>query len=91
MVSGRERKIIHLKKTKSKRFDEAYFVLKDGLINYDDGEIIREAEKILFSAEELKKRNVKKRGTLSKCAFFFALGFFFGTVSYLFALLFTII
>lgn len=91
MVSGRERKIIHLKSTKSKRFDEAYFVLKDGLINYDDDEIIKEAERILFSAEELKKRSVKKKRNFAKCTFFFALGFFFGTLSYILSVLLSLI
>ena len=91
MVSGRERKIIHLKSTKSKRFDEAYLVLKDGLINYDDKEIIKEAERILFSAEELKNRKIKKTRSLAKCAFFFSLGFFFGTLSYLLSVLFSLI
>ena len=91
MVSGRERKIIYLKSTKSKRFDEAYLVLKDGLGSYDDGEIIKEAEKILFSAEELKKKRARKNKGLSKCAFFFSLGFFFGTLSYLFYILITLI
>ena len=91
MVSGRERKIIHLKSTKSKRFDEAYLVLKDGLINYDDGEIIKEAERILFSAEELKNRKIRKKRSLAKCVFFFSLGFFFGTLSYLLSVLLSLI
>ncbi len=87
MVSGRERKIIYLKSTKSKRFDEAYLVLKDGLINYDDGEILKEAERILFSAEELKSKRTKRKRGLAKCAFFFSLGFFFGTLCYLISLI----
>lgn len=83
MVSGRERKIIYLKNTKSKRFDEAYLVLKDGMESYDDKEILREAEKILFSAEELKKRRARKNKGALKCTFFFSLGFFLGTLAYL--------
>ena len=91
MVSGRERKIIYLKSTKSKRFDEAYLVLKDGMGSYDDGEILKEAEKILFSAEELKRRRHKGGKGILKCAFFFSLGFFFGTLCYLFSILITLI
>jgi hypothetical protein len=91
MVSGRERKIIHLKSTRSKRFDEAYLVLKDGMESYDDKEILKEAERILFSAEELKKKRAKKGGGVLKCAFFFSFGFFFGTLSYLFLLLLSLI
>lgn len=82
MVSGRERKIIHLKSTKSKRFDEAYLVLKDGVGSYDDYEILKEAERILFSAEELKKKRAKKNKGYIKCAFFFSLGLFVGTLTY---------
>ncbi|MBQ4108883.1 MAG: hypothetical protein IJC80_05740 [Clostridia bacterium] len=87
MVSGRERKIIHLKSTKSKRFDEAYLILKDGLINYDDAEILREAERIIFSAEELKRKRVKKGRGLIKSLFFLSLGFFLGTSCYLVSIL----
>lgn len=87
MASGRERKIIHLKSTKSKRFDEAYLILKDGLINYDDGEIVKEAERILFSAEELKRKRGRKGGGVFKCAFFLSLGFFLGTFTYLLSFL----
>ncbi len=87
MASGRERKIIHLKSTKSKRFDEAYLILKDGLINYDDGEIVKEAERILFSAEELKRKRGRKKGGAIKCAFFLSLGFFLGTFTYLLSFL----
>ena len=91
MVSGRERKIIYLKSTRSKRFDEAYLVLKDGMESYDDKEILKEAERILFSAEELKKKRAKKGGGVLKCAFFFSFGFFFGTLSYFFLLLLSLI
>lgn len=87
MASGRERKIIHLKSTKSKRFDEAYLILKDGLINYDDGEIVKEAERIIFSAEELKRKRERKGKGVFKCAFFLSLGFFLGTFTYLLSFL----
>ena len=39
-MKGTQRRIIFLKSTKSKRFDEAYFVLKDDLINDDEDEIL---------------------------------------------------
>lgn len=78
-MKGTQRKIIFLKSTKSKRFDEAYFVLKDDLINDDEDEILKEAEKILFSAEGCKKKREKKRLSF-KGAFLFSLGLFCGVV-----------
>lgn len=78
-MKGTQRRIIFLKSTKSKRFDEAYFVLKDDLINDDEDEILKEAEKILFSAEGCKKKREKKRLSF-KGAFLFSLGFFCGVV-----------
>lgn len=79
MIKGTERKIIFLKSTKSKKFDEAYFVLKDDLINDDDTEILREAEKILFSAEHCKKSK-KKTNFSFKGLFLFFLGLSLGAV-----------
>ncbi|MBO5091868.1 MAG: hypothetical protein J6C61_05245 [Clostridia bacterium] len=78
-MKGTQRRIIFLKSTKSKRFDEAYFVLKDDLINDDEDEILKEAEKILFSAEGCKKKREKKRLSF-KGAFLFSLGLFCGVV-----------
>lgn len=78
-MKGTQRRIIFLKCTKSKRFDEAYFVLKDDLINDDEDEILKEAEKILFSAEGCKKKREKKRLSF-KGAFLFSLGLFCGVV-----------
>lgn len=66
MIKGLERKMMLLKSTNSKYFDEAYFIMKDDISLYDEGEILREAEKIMFSAETCKrikksnKRNVLK-------------------------------
>lgn len=86
MIKGTERKIIFLKSTKSKKFDEAYFVIKDDLINDDETEILREAEKILFSAESCKKR--KRKSSFSfKGLFLFFLGLSLGaTVSLIISL-----
>lgn len=78
-MKGTQRRIIFLKSTKSKRFDEAYFVLKDDLINDDEDEILKEAEKILFSAEGCKKKREKKRLSF-KGFFLFSLGLFCGVV-----------
>lgn len=78
-MKGTQRRIIFLKSTKSKRFDEAYFVLKDDLINDDEDEILKEAEKILFSAEGCKKKREKKRLSF-KGAFLFSLGLFCGVI-----------
>ena len=78
-MKGTQRRIIFLKSTKSKRIDEAYFVLKDDLINDDEDEILKEAEKILFSAEGCKKKREKKRLSF-KGAFLFSLGLFCGVV-----------
>ena len=63
MIKGLERKMMLLKSTNSKYFDEAYLIMKDDISVYDEGEILREAERILFSAETCKriKRSNKKR------------------------------
>ena len=63
MIKGLERKMMLLKRTNSKYFDEAYLIMKDDISVYDEGEILREAERILFSAETCKriKRSNKKR------------------------------
>lgn len=66
MIKGLERKMMLLKSTNSKYFDEAYFIMKDDISLYDEVEILREAERIMFSAETCKrikktnKRNVVK-------------------------------
>ncbi len=77
-MKGTQRKIIFLKSTKSKRFDEAYFVLKDDLINDDEDEILKEAERILFSAESCKRKKEKRRLSF-KGLFLFSLGILVGT------------
>ena len=64
MIKGLERKMMLLKSTNSKYFDEAYLIMKDDISVYDEGEILREAERILFSAEtckRIKKSNKKRR------------------------------
>lgn len=64
MIKGLERKIMLLKSTNSRYFDEAYFIMKDDLISCDDSEILREAEKIIFCAEGCKRVKKSKRGAL---------------------------
>ena len=78
MLQGTERKIIFLKSTKSKHFDEAYFVLKDDIVNDDEHEILCEAERIIFSAEELRRKRHKKQVSF-KGIFFISLGTFLGS------------
>ena len=62
MIKGLERKMMLLKSTNSKYFDEAYLIMKDDISLYDEGEILREAERIMFNAETCKrvKRSNKK-------------------------------
>ena len=78
MLQGTERKIIFLKSTKSKHFDEAYFVLKDDIVNDNEHEILCEAERIIFTAEELKRKR-QKRPVSFKGVFFLSLGAFLGS------------
>ena len=75
---GTQRKIIFLKSTKSKHFDEAYLVLKDDLANCNEDEILKEAERILFKAEGCKRKRERKRHSF-KGFFFFSAGFLMGT------------
>ena len=78
MLQGTERKIIFLKSTKSKHFDEAYFVLKDDIVNDNEHEILCEAERIIFTAEELKRKR-QKRPVSFKGVFFLSLGTLLGS------------
>lgn len=72
MIKGLERKMMLLKSTNSKYFDEAYFIMKDDISLYDEGEILREAERIMFSAETCKRiKKTSKRNFLK--AFLFSL------------------
>lgn len=79
MLQGTQRKIIFLKSTKSKHFDEAYFVLKDDVTNDDESEILLEAEKIIFNVDCCKRKKQKKRVSF-KGAFLFSLGVFLATL-----------
>lgn len=79
MLKGTEKRIIYLKSTKSKHFDEAYFVLKDDIINDRDTEILKEAERIIFKAETSSKLSRRKKGSY-KGAFLFSLGGFVGAL-----------
>lgn len=60
MIKGCQKKIIFLESTKSKYFDQAYLVMKDDLYTMDEGEILLEAERIIFGAEHCKKEKKKK-------------------------------
>lgn len=70
MIKGLERKMMLLKSTNSKYFDEAYFIMKDDLTSFDEGEILREAERIMFSAEVCKRVKAKKKKDALKIALF---------------------
>ena len=75
MIKGCEKKIIFLENTKSKYFEQAYLVIKDDIYTCDEGEILGEAERIIFGAEGCKKAKKKQkrnmldiwRGVLSFC------------------------
>ena len=60
MIKGYQKKIIFLESTKSKYFDQAYLVMKDDLYTMDEGEILLEAERIIFGAECCKKAQKKQ-------------------------------
>lgn len=78
MIKGCQKKIIFLESTKSKYFDQAYLVMKDDLYCLDEGEIINEAEKIIFGAEYCKKEQKTKPNGLWKSIGLFSLGLIFG-------------
>ena len=79
MIKGLERKIMLLKGASSKYFDEAYFIMKDDISIYDEGEILRAAERIMFSAESGKRIKKSSKRMVAKSILFsllFALGGF---------------
>ena len=78
MIKGLERKIMLLKGTNSKYFDEAYFIMKDDITYCDDSEILKEAEKIIFSAEGCKRIKRADKRTSAKIALFTIAGAFIG-------------
>lgn len=78
MIKGLERKVVLLKNTNSRYFDEAYFIMKDDLTSFDDGEILREAERIMFSAEGCKRIKGTKKKRILKIALFTILGALLG-------------
>ncbi len=78
MLQGTQRKIIFLKSTKSKHFDEAYLVLKDDITNYDEKEILLEAERIIFNVDY--KRKKRKKRISFKGAFLFSTGALLATL-----------
>ena len=80
MIKGCQRKVMHLKRAKSRYFDEAYLIMKDDIINDDEEEILKEAERLIFEGEGCKRQ---KRGGLGKKIFGyltlgFGVGFFIG-------------
>ncbi len=80
MIKGCQKKIIFLESTKSKYFDQAYLVMKDDIYTCDEGEILSEAERIIFGAEYCKKVKKKKISSFSiwKSILYFSLGLLFG-------------
>lgn len=56
-----QKRIVHLEDTKSKYFDEAYFVLKSGVLEGDDG-LIKEAERIIGNTSISQIKDDEKRG-----------------------------
>ncbi|MBQ4067317.1 MAG: hypothetical protein IJD22_06715 [Clostridia bacterium] len=77
MIKGCQKKIIHLKKTDSPYFEEAYFILKDTPDRagaFCENDMVREAIRLTESYSEYKKRARKKklRTTVAVLAFFAA-------------------
>ncbi len=79
MIKGCEKKIIFLESTKSKYFEQAYLVMKDDLYTLNEGDILEEAERIIFGAEHLKRMPKKKsRLPIWKTILLFLGGIFVG-------------
>ncbi len=57
-----QKRIVYLKDTKSKYFDEAYFVLKSGVLEGEDG-LIKEAEKIIGRTTVAQLEDNDKKGS----------------------------
>lgn len=81
MIKGLERKIVLLKNTNSRYFDEAYFIMKDDLASFDEGEILREAERIMFSAEGCKRIKGSRKKRALRLALFIILGVLLGFIA----------
>ena len=48
MIKGNQKKVIHIKNTESRIFDEAYFILKEGIaLSVPENDIINEANRII--------------------------------------------
>ena len=56
-----QKRIVHLKDMQSKYFDEAYFVLKSGVLESEES-LIKEAERIIGSTSISQIQNEEKRG-----------------------------
>lgn len=64
MIKGCHKSIVFLKNTDSEFFDEAYFVLKPNAVCKKDSDIVLEANKIVSSLTESKKRTGKVKGRI---------------------------
>ena len=61
MIKGNQKKVIHIKNTESRIFDEAYFILKEGIIlSVPENDMINEANRII--EENLKGEQGGKEG-----------------------------
>lgn len=69
MVRGCQKKIIYLKNTKSNMFEEAYFIIRNGLPDEEQNEcdMVKEANRILNESFELETRQT----ALKKVVHFF--------------------
>lgn len=72
-MRGCQKRVIYLKNTGSDVFDEAYFVLKSdtGIGRKTEGDIIREANRIIDENIGIKKRINLKRFILPIASFIF--------------------
>ena len=78
MLKGCQKKIIFLKDTGSRAFDEAYFVINPSYEERADFDIVSEATKIVNGTVVSPPR--KKRGNVGGTMLFFCLGSIFGAV-----------
>ena len=76
-MRGTQRRVIYLKNTGSDVFDEAYFVIREGVVRTDpsgvEEDLIKEANRIIN--EHIGNKKIKKSGKMLFEACLFLTGF----------------
>ena len=85
MVRGCQKKIVYLKSTGSDVFDEAYFVVRDGVLsNFGECDMIKEANRILDECVSLDSKGSRGQiflGILKKTVVPFLIGAMIGMIT----------